>query len=160
MSITLFAIFLAATVAAGATGMLFPTGAWYKSLQKPAWTPPNWAFPVMWTTIYLLIAFAGARVAPLDGNTFAMAFWALQIALNTLWTPVFFGARRIKGALVIIVALWLAILGATITHFQLDLLAGLAFVPYLVWVTIATALNLSILRLNPGQKPLELHKLP
>lgn len=160
MSITLFAIFLAATVAAGATGMLFPTGAWYKGLQKPAWTPPNWAFPVMWTTIYLLIAFAGARVAPLEGNTFAMAFWALQIALNTLWTPVFFGARRIKGALVIIVALWLAILGATITHFQLDLWAGLAFVPYLVWVTIATALNLSILRLNPGQKPLELHKLP
>jgi tryptophan-rich sensory protein len=160
MSITLFAIFLAATVAAGATGMLFPTGAWYKSLKKPAWTPPNWAFPVIWIAIYLLIAFAGARVAPLAGSAFAMAFWALQIALNTLWTPVFFGSRWIKGALIIIGALWLAVLGATITHLQIDLWAGLAFLPYLAWVTVAAALNLAILRLNPDQKPLELHKLP
>lgn len=160
MSVTLFLIFLAATFAAGATGALFPTGEWYKRLNKPAWTPPNWAFPIMWTSIYLLISVAGARVAPLDGNQYAMAFWAAQIALNALWTPVFFGLRRLKGSLPIMAFLWLAVLGATVTHFQLDFWAGLAFVPYFLWVTVAGALNFTVWRLNPDQKPLEIHKLP
>ncbi|MCF7698393.1 tryptophan-rich sensory protein TspO [Loktanella sp. M215] len=160
MSVTLFLIFLAATFAAGATGALFPTGEWYKRLNKPAWTPPNWAFPIMWTSIYLLISVAGARVAPLDGNQYAMAFWAAQIALNALWTPVFFGLRRLKGSLPIMACLWLAVLGATVTHFQLDFWAGLAFVPYFLWVTVAGALNFTVWRLNPDQKPLEIHKLP
>lgn len=160
MSVTLFLVFLAATFAAGATGALFPTGEWYKRLNKPAWTPPNWAFPIMWTTIYLLIAFAGARVAPLAGNQYAMGFWAVQIALNALWTPVFFGLRRLGASLPVMAFLWLAVLGATITHFRLDFWAGLAFVPYLAWVTVAGALNWSVWRLNPHQKPLEIHKLP
>ena len=160
MSLTLFLIFLAATFAAGATGALFPTGEWYTRLNKPAWTPPNWAFPIMWTSIYLLISFAGARVAPLDGSAYAMAFWAAQIALNALWTPVFFGLRRLKGSLPIMAGLWLAVLGATVTHFQVDAWAGLAFLPYLIWVTIAGALNYTVMRLNPDQKPLEIHKLP
>ena len=159
MGIALFLVFLGASFSAAATGALFPTGAWFKSLNKPAWMPPNWAFPVVWTTLYVLMAFAGARVAGLEGSGFAMAFWALQIVLNTLWTPVFFGLRHTRAGLVIIGALWLAVLGATITHFQVDIWAGLAFVPYLAWVTVATALNLSILRLNPDQKPLKLDTL-
>ncbi len=156
MDIWLFFLFLAATVAAGATGMLFPTGAWYRTLNKPTWIPPNWAFPVAWTSIYLLISIAGARVAGLDGSRYAMAFWGLQIALNVLWTPVFFGRRHLRASIVIIAALWCAVLGATITHWQLDTWAGLAFVPYLAWVSVASALNLSILRLNPDQRPLNL----
>ena len=157
MDIVLFALFLAATFAAGSTGALFPTGDWYKSLNKPTWVPPNWMFPVAWTSIYLLISFAGARVAVMDANSYAMAFWAIQIAFNALWTPVFFGLRRLKGSLPIIAALWLAVLGCTITHFQLDFWAGLAFVPYLVWVTIATALSIAMIRLNPNEKPLDLN---
>lgn len=160
MSVTLFLLFFVATIAAGATGALFPTGAWYKRLQKPVWTPPNLAFPIMWTSIYLLIAFAGARVAPLDGNQLAMGFWAAQIAFNALWTPVFFGLRRLKGSLPIMAGLWLSVLGATVTHFQMDLWAGLAFVPYLIWVTIAGALNFAVMRLNPDEKPLILKDLP
>lgn len=159
MDIILFAIFLAATFAAGATGAMFPTGSWYKSLQKPSWTPPNWVFPVAWTSIYLLISFAGARVAPLDGNAYAMAFWGLQIALNTLWTPIFFGLRRLKGSLPVMGGLWLAVAGATYTHWQLDFWAGLAFVPYMVWVTIAFALSIAMVRLNPNVQPLEPAKL-
>lgn len=159
MSIILFLIFLAACGAAAATGAMFPTGDWYKRLNKPAWTPPNWAFPVAWFSIYFLISFAGARVAVLDGNAAAMAFWGLQIALNTLWTPVFFGLRRLKGALPVMAALWLAVLGATVTHLALDVWAGLAFVPYLAWVTVAAALNVQMVRLNPDQRPLEIHKL-
>ncbi|EBA14087.1 tryptophan-rich sensory protein TspO [Roseobacter sp. CCS2] len=159
MDIFLFCLFLAATFGAGATGALFPTGEWYKSLNKPTWVPPDWVFPVAWTSIYLLIAFAGARVAVLDGNAYAMAFWGLQIAFNTLWTPVFFGLRHLKASLPVMACLWLAVAGATITHFQLDFWAGLAFVPYLAWVTVAAALNLAMFRLNPDQKPLQLQNL-
>jgi tryptophan-rich sensory protein len=154
MDILLFAIFLAATFGAGATGAMFPTGDWYKALNKPSWTPPNWVFPVMWTSIYVLISFAGARVAGEPGSAFAMAFWAAQIAFNALWTPIFFGLRRLWGALPVMAALWLSVLGATITHWQVDVWAGLAFMPYLVWVTIAGFLNLSVARLNPGVQPI------
>ena len=153
MSIVLFAIFLAACLGAGATGAAFPPGQWYETLRKPSWTPPNWVFPVAWTSIYLLISFAGARVALMDGNAFAMAFWAAQAAFSTLWTPVFFGLRRLKGSLLVMAPLWLAVLGATVSHWQMDLWAGLAFLPYLAWVTVAAALNLSVARLNPDVEP-------
>lgn len=156
MDIMLFFLFFAATCGAAATGALFPTGEWYKTLKKPTWVPPNWVFPVAWTSIYLLISFAGARVAGTEGSAYAMAFWAIQISFNALWTPVFFGLRHLKASLPVMACLWLAVLGATITHFQLDVWAGLAFVPYLAWVTVAGALNLAMLRLNPDQKPLDL----
>ena len=159
MDILLFLLFLTACVGAGATGAMFPPGAWYEKLNKPAWVPPNWVFPVAWTTIYLLMSFAASRVAMMPGAGYAMVFWAIQIAFNTLWTPVFFGLRRMKAALPIIGVLWLAVLGCTITHWQLDVWAGLAFLPYLVWVTIAGALNREMVRLNPDVAPLELDKL-
>jgi tryptophan-rich sensory protein len=159
MDILLFFLFLAATIGAGATGALFPTGSWYRGLNKPSWVPPNWLFPVAWTSIYLLIAFAGARVAGLEGSAYAMAFWAIQIVLNALWTPVFFGLRHLRASIPIMACLWCAVLGATITHWQLDTWAGLAFMPYLAWVSVAAALNLSMVRLNPGQKPLDMANL-
>ncbi len=127
-----------------------PAGAWYTALRKPAWTPPNWLFPIAWTLLYLFIAVAAARVALLPGNAFGMAFWALQIALNTLWTPVFFGKHRIGGGLVVIVCLWLAVLATTLAFFALDSMAGWLFVPYLVWVSYASALNFALWRMNPG----------
>lgn len=159
MDFWLFLIFFGATCAAAATGAMFPTGPWYKSLNKPSWTPPDWVFPVAWTSIYLLIAFAGARVGVLDGNGYALAFWGLQIACNTLWTPVFFGLRNLKASLPIMVGLWVAVFGCTITHFQLDTWAGLAFLPYLAWVTVAAALNFTVVRLNPNQKPLAIAEI-
>ncbi|WP_298864992.1 TspO/MBR family protein [uncultured Sulfitobacter sp.] len=150
MDIYLFAIFLMACGAAGATGAVFTPGAWYQSLDKPWFTPPNWVFPVVWTSIYLLISFAGARLAVIDGNAYAMAFWAAQAALSTLWTPLFFGLRRIKGALFAMGPLWLSVLGCTWSAFSLDFWAGAAFIPYLIWVTVAAALNVEMLRLNPN----------
>ena len=153
-AILLFLVFLAACFGAGATGAVFPPGRWYETLDKPAWTPPDWAFPVAWTSIYLLISFAGARVALLDGNAYAMAFWAMQAAFSTLWTPVFFGLRRLRGSLLVMAPLWLSVLGATIAHWSLDTWAGLAFLPYLAWVTVAAALNASVARRNPDVEPL------
>jgi tryptophan-rich sensory protein len=81
-----------------------------------------------------------------------MAFWALQIALNTLWTPVFFGLHKMRAGMVVMVLLWLSVAATTWTFFGLDFVAGLLFVPYLVWVCIAFALNLASIRLNPEVK--------
>jgi len=149
----LFLTYLAACGAASATGAMFEPGTWYRSLSKPIWTPPGWVFPVTWTVLYLCMATAAARVAVLPDSAQAMAFWALQIALNTLWTPVFFGLHRIKAAMVVMAGLWCAVAATTLAFLQLDMTAGLLFAPYLVWVTIAGALNFSVLRLNPGVQP-------
>jgi len=151
-----FTVLLAACIAAGTTGAIFPPGAWYRELKKPSWTPPNWVFPVAWTTLYLLIAGSAARVAFIPGAGLAMAFFALQIALNALWTPVFFGLRRLAGGMIVLVALWVAVAATMVLFYVLDPIAGLMFVPYLVWVTIAGALNLSVWRLNPDVKPVQI----
>lgn len=151
MIYALFAIFLAACFAAGSTGGLFPPGEWYERLKKPWWTPPNWMFPVAWTTLYLCMAAAGARVAMSPDNALAMALWALQIALNGLWTPVFFGLRRMRLGMMVLSALWLSVAATLVALWQVDWIAGLLFVPYLTWVSVAAALNLSVLRLNPAE---------
>lgn len=147
----LFSIFLAACVAAGSTGGLFSPGPWYRNLNKPSWTPPDWVFPVVWSTLYLCMASAGARVAMLPENGIAMAFWALQVALNGLWTPVFFGLKRIRLGMVVLSALWLSVLATTWALWTVDWIAGVLFIPYLIWVTIAGALNASVWRLNPDE---------
>ena len=159
MDLTLFFLFLIACGAAGATGAVFPPGQWYRGLRKPSWVPPDWVFPVVWTSIYLLISFAGARVAGIGGSSLALVFWALQAAFSTLWTPVFFGLRRLRGSLIVMAILWLAVLGATVTHWSVDAWAGVAFLPYLMWVSVAAALNVAMARLNPGVEPLRLDRL-
>lgn len=148
----IFAIFLAACFAAGSTGGLFPPGEWYARLRKPWWTPPDWLFPVAWTTLYICIAAAGARVAVSPGNGIAMALWALQIALNGLWTPVFFGLRRMRLGLIVLSALWLSVALTLVALWSVDWIAGVLFIPYLTWVSVAGMLNLSVLRLNPEER--------
>lgn len=150
-----FVICFAACVAAGTTGAAFPPGPWYERLDRPSWTPPNWLFPVAWTTLYIAMSVAAARVAPLEGSGLAMALWALQIALNTLWTPVFFGLRRIKGAIPVVLALWASVAACMVVMWQLDWVAGALFAPYLLWCTIASALNIAMWRLNPDVAPVD-----
>lgn len=154
MTVFLFLIFLAACSAAAATGALFSPGDWYRSLRKPRWTPPDFAFPIVWTVLYLAMSYAAARVGGLTVDkpaaAVALAFWALQIALNTLWTPVFFGLQRMRAGLVIILMLWVAVAATMVQFWMVDRIAGLLLLPYLVWVSIAAALNASALRLNRG----------
>lgn len=149
MDIGLFFIYLLACGAAASTGALFPTGPWYEALRKPSWTPPNIAFPIVWTSLYLLMAAAAARVSAFDGAQAGLALWAVQIAFNTLWTPVFFGLRRMRAALLPMAGLWLSVWATMLVFFQVDWVAGLMFVPYAIWVTIAAALNLALVRMNP-----------
>ena len=153
MDWSLFLIFLGACAAAGTTGAAFPPGPWYDKLDKPAWTPPNWLFPLAWTALYIAMAVAAARVAPLEGSAHAMAFWALQIALNALWTPVFFGLRKLKAGMAVLACLWVAVVATCLAMMSLDPVAGWLFVPYVIWVSYAGALNAAIVLRNPGPQP-------
>ncbi|WP_192564984.1 tryptophan-rich sensory protein TspO [Pseudomonas gozinkensis] len=143
-----FVIFLIACGAAASTGIFFKPGTWYEGLAKPAFTPPNWAFPVAWTIIYLLLAWVGYRLTLIPGSETVLALWAAQIALNTLWTPVFFGAQRMFAAMVILALLWLVVVLMVVLALRLDLITGLILFPYLAWLCVAAALNFSILRKN------------
>lgn len=151
MDWSVLAIYVCACVAAGATGSLYPPGAWWKSIKKPWFTPPDWVFPVAWTTIYAMSAVAATRISGETGNGFAQALWALQIALNTLWSPIFFGLHRIRVSLVVVTALWLTVFATVIHFWQLDLLSGLLMAPYLIWLTVASALNGAVIILNPKE---------
>ncbi|MEL7149104.1 MAG: TspO/MBR family protein [Pseudomonadota bacterium] len=146
-----FGIFLCACAAAGTTGGMFQPGEWYRSLEKPSWTPPDWLFPVAWSILYICMSAAGARVAGIDGSGLALALWALQIALNTLWTPVFFGLKKIKAGLGVLIALWVSVFACMVALWSVDWIAGLLFLPYLAWVSTAGALNAAVLRLNPAE---------
>lgn len=148
MDYALFFTYLAACGAAAATGAMFQPGDWYRGLKKPRWTPKDWMFPLAWFVLYLCMSWAAMRIARMAGGDprtgQALALWSVQIALNTLWTPVFFGLRRIGAGLVIIGLLWLAVAATMVTFWQIDAVAGWLFVPYLAWVTVAAALNRSV----------------
>jgi len=143
-----FTVVLATCAVAGTSGVLFKPGAWYRGLDKPSWTPPDIAFPLVWSILYLLMAVAAARVAAHDGSAMALALWALQISLNTLWSGVFFGLHRMRTGAIILVLLWLAVAATIAAFYRHDLIAAALMLPYLVWGSYALALNLSLLRRN------------
>ena len=130
------------------SGALFKPGPWYETLQKPSWTPPNWAFPAVWTILYMMIAYAGWLVWTEAGWSLAMALWGVQLVLNACWSWLFFGLRRMDLALFDLVLLWLAIFGFIVVAWPVSALAAILFVPYLLWVSTAGLLNLSVMRLN------------
>lgn len=142
-------VFIVLVVATASTGILFQPGAWYKGLSKPGWTPPNWLFGPVWSVLYLMIAVAGWLVWRIEGAGLAMLLWVAQLILNGIWSWLFFGRRRMDLAFVDVVALWLAIAGFILAAWPVSGMAALLFVPYLVWVSIAGALNRAVWRMNP-----------
>ena len=143
--------FFAANFATASSGAFFKPGAWYQALAKPGWTPPNWAFPVVWTTLFCLIAVSGWRVWQAQGGwSQALTVYAVHLGLNASWSAIFFGLRRIGLALVELVVFWSSILTMMVMFYPIDPLATWLLAPYLLWVTIAGFLNYSIWRLNAG----------
>lgn len=128
------------------TGALFRPGEWYKQLDKPSWTPPDWLFPLAWGVLYVSMAYAAWRVWAVAGIGPALGFWALQLVLNAGWSFVFFGLRRPGLAFIEVAALWLSIAGMIGAFAQADLIAAWLMAPYLIWVSFAAALNLEIVR--------------
>ncbi|GAA5142078.1 tryptophan-rich sensory protein [Prosthecobacter algae] len=145
--------FIVITFCAPAFGAFSPPGSWYAALSKPSWNPPSWVFGPAWTLLYTLMAVAAWLVWKRGGfgsQKRPLSLYFIQLALNAAWTPVFFGAHQLGAALAVIVALWVFI-GLTLLHFwQVSRAAGLLFVPYLAWVSFATALNFTLWRLNPA----------
>jgi len=134
------------------TGMLIgyatPPGEWYATLNKPWFTPPNWVFGPVWTVLYIVIAVAGWRCWVRDRNSTAMRLWFVQMALNFLWSPVFFGAQQPGWALVVVVAALVAVLAFIAAAWTRDRLAAILFLPYAAWTAFATALTAGVVMMN------------
>jgi tryptophan-rich sensory protein len=123
---------------------------WYLTLERPPGVPPNWVFPVVWTTLYVMIGIAGWLIWRQPGHERAVRLWGWQLLLNAIWTPAFFGLRSPALGLAIILPL-LLLIGLTIRAFlPLDRRAALLLLPYGLWCVYATYLNAGFLWLNPG----------
>jgi tryptophan-rich sensory protein len=129
-------------------GYLTAPGEWYAGLAKPSFNPPGWIFGPVWTVLYVLIAVAGWRTFERDRRGWAMRLWWAQLALNFLWSPVFFAAHRIGLALIVILLMLAAILAFTAASWRQDRVAAWLFAPYAAWVAFASLLNGSIWMLN------------
>jgi tryptophan-rich sensory protein len=132
-------------------------GLWYKTLHKPPFQPPAWLFAPVWTALYGLIATSGYRVwkAPRSKErTRALALWGSQLALNTAWSPLFFGLRQKRLALADLVALLGTVAAYAETTRKVDKPAAAMMGPYLAWLAFAGVLNGEIVRRNRGWRRL------
>jgi benzodiazapine receptor len=135
---------------------LVPTGSansWYAALAKPAQTPPDWAFPAAWTVIYILLGLALAMIINARGSRLrgrAIGLFVVQMIVNLIWTPLFFGAHQIFWALVVIVVMFLLALSTTFLFGRIRTGAAWLMVPYLAWLVVAGILTFQIHRLNPN----------
>lgn len=124
----------------------------YKGINQPPLSPPGWVFPIVWTVLYLLMGYAAYRVSASGAEPEAIqkamrVYWA-QLALNFIWSPVFFGLQWYLIAFIILVAMWVLIYVTMIRFSKLDKLAGDLMIPYLLWVTFAGYLNFGVFLLN------------
>ncbi len=148
-SYALLVVFLAIVALAASSGVMFRPGEWYAALAKPPWTPPDWVFGPVWTVLYVFIAIAGWIIFSLPGTRLARGLWVAQLALNALWSFLFFGLQSTWLALADIVALMVCIsflmyVADTVSRTAMWLLA-----PYLAWVGYAFTLNAAIVLGNP-----------
>ncbi|MEJ2678407.1 MAG: tryptophan-rich sensory protein [Gemmatimonadota bacterium] len=146
-----FLALVAVTAALGSVYTSMSIPGWYGTLAKPDWTPPAWVFGPVWTTLYLLMAVAGWlvwRPGGFRGARLGLTLFAVQLALNVGWSLLFFGMRDPTLALAEIVALWLLILWTTVVFWRHRPLAGVLFLPYLVWVAFAGMLNAAIVAMG------------
>jgi tryptophan-rich sensory protein len=140
----------------GLMGSLFMTvdslGNWYANLNKPAFNPPGWVFGPVWTTLYIMMGISAFLVwrKGLDSKLVrvALACFIVQLILNAIWTPLFFGLHSPLAGLIDIVLLLSAIDLTVILFLRISKPAALLLVPYGLWVLFATILNASIYLLN------------
>lgn len=148
-SILILLGFLLFSALIASSGIVFRPGAWYQSLRKPAWTPPNRAFPIVWTILYILIAVSGWLVWREAGFVLIpFGLFLVQMILNFLWSMLFFGRRRPDLAFLDIALLVIAVALNILAFWPFSRTAALLLLPYLAWVLVASALNLSVWRLN------------
>jgi tryptophan-rich sensory protein len=148
-------VFVAICFGAAGIGSLLTVpsiGKWYGTLHKPTWTPPNWAFGPIWTTLYLCMAVAAWLAWRQGGFSLArlpLTLFAAQLVLNVAWSGLFFRLHWVGAAFLEVTLLWIFILATAIAFWPVSRIAAWLLVPYLVWVAIAASLNAAIWRLNP-----------
>ncbi len=140
---------------AGGLGSIFTLPAiptWYAGLNKPFFSPPDWLFGPAWTTLYILMGIALFLVWQKGTKNKkvrkALKLFGIQLLLNASWSPVFFGAKSLFLAFVIIVFMWIFILKTILAFGKIDRRAGYLLYPYLAWVSFATILNFAVWLLN------------
>lgn len=156
------AVLVVASVGGLATSAGQGADGWYADADKPFFTPPGWVFGPVWTALYVAMAVAAWRLSrrreeqdavrsaerpPGDARA-ALRLWWVQLALNFLWTPLFFATELLWVALVDIVLLDLAVALLVVRSWRVDRVAAWLLVPYLAWILFATLLNAAIAVLN------------
>ena len=122
---------------------------WYRSLQRPAWAPPNWLFGPVWTALYLTMAVAAFLIWRRRGAwSLPLGAYVIQLALNAAWPALFFGLHSPLAAFVEICVLWAAIVLTILLFWPVRRLAAVLLLPYLAWVSFAACLNFAFWRLN------------
>jgi tryptophan-rich sensory protein len=143
---------VAATSVGGQLATYSSLAPWYAGLAKPSFTPPNWIFGPVWTTLYLLMAFSAWRILRLPSTakrrSALILFW-VQLALNAGWSWMFFGARSPLLGLLNIIPQFLAVIATAMTFYRLDRVAGSCLIPLAAWLGFAAILNLAIWSMNP-----------
>lgn len=146
-------VFLGVSFAAAAIGSFVTTASldpWYATLRKPEWTPSGAVIGAIWTVLYALMGVAAWLVWRVTGWTLSLPLmlFAVQLVLNVLWSVLFFGLQNLAAGLVGILVLWVAVAATLVVFWRVIRWAGALFVPYLTWVTIATALNVTLWQMN------------
>lgn len=147
-------LFVLLCLGVGGLGSVFTTsqiGTWYTTLVKPGFNPPNWIFGPVWTTLYVLMGMAMYLVFRRQenpGRKFALWFFTVHLAVNLLWSVVFFTWHQLGWALAVIILLWLLIAYSIYLFGRISKVAGWVLVPYLAWVSFASCLNFAIWSLN------------
>jgi translocator protein len=125
---------------------------WYMALEKPFWTPPGWLFPVVWSTLYIMLGLALAMILHARGakaRGLALGLFAAQMAVNLTWSPTFFAAHQVSLALLIIIVMFALAVATTFAFARVRRAAAWLMVPYLVWLSLAMLLNFQIDLANP-----------
>lgn len=156
LDVVMLLAFVLVSELAGVIGSFFtfsniPT--WYAGLEKPAFNPPNWVFGPVWTALYFLMGVAAyivwAEGMEKKGVKRALGIFGAQLAVNVLWSIVFFGMQSPMMAFFVIIVLWALIIETIREFYRISKWAGIALIPYILWVSFAAVLNFAIWMLNP-----------
>ena len=123
---------------------------WFHTLNKPVFAPPDWIFAPIWIALYILMFVSILFIlrSHSKNKIIPITLFTAQLALNLIWSPVFFGNMDIRGGLVIVISLLLVLILTIISFYKISKVAGLLLVPYLIWVIFATLLNYQYYILN------------
>lgn len=150
-SVPLAIFFILLSLSAGFIGSFFTfdsISTWYQTLNKPFFSPPNWVFGPVWTTLYILIGISAYLAYKSKANNYVMKIFGLQLILNALWSILFFGFKNPALAFIELIFLWASIAYMIKLFYKYDKVSAYLLIPYILWVTFAGLLNLSIALLN------------